>query len=411
MFKTLYEICLKELIINFEKVEDLQYVPFDPFIIDILNYIIETNTINDSNGRPLGKTILRKIGESHGQHLRKKEYLHFGSFLFQCRTPSTVSTELSYFIQSGAPQLITRLDLSMAPLYDEDLVHFKLLANLVVLDLTNTLISDTGISHLARFTQPNDSSSSRTAFLQHLKILSVAYCQFITDRSLRYIPRMKRSLVGIDLSTTLITPTIASTFLLEHGYQRMSNLKPNHNYNNKKDSTTTTTTTSSSFYFRNRSTSSDTIICPIHEQFKREYCPQHSSSLITYCDNRLSEEYGSKTKLLNDEIFNPAYRIQQNGVLNSIMNGCILLNPYISVMSNPKDWKGWWKHNDNDQKKGLVFILKPSTKEISSNKKRSLEMEKDNNNNVKVERPIKIKNRLQVKQSMDATTFLQNFQL
>ncbi|CAO3645575.1 unnamed protein product [Cunninghamella blakesleeana] len=372
---------------------------------------METSTLNGKEERLLYKTILRKIGESHGKHLREKEYLHFSSFIFMYQSSKTVSVDLSYFIQHGAPKFITRLDLSMTPIEDDDLIHLKLLTNLIVLDLTNTLISDTGMSHLASFTQPNSYNTPRVAFLPHLKILSIAYCQFITDRSLRYIPKMKCSLIGIDLTSTLITPIVANNFLFGHGYQRMNPFQSNRYYPigdpnmHKKEPTT-------QLKFRYRSSSSDTIASPERETFRKIFCPQHASSIVTYRSDKVSKECGSKIKSLYNGESNPGYRVQQNRVLNNVMNEGDTFNSHIYGLDNYEkwvSWMGWWKQNGDDAKKDLIFILKPSTKELSSDGKRPLESGKENNN--KLENPIKRKNGLQVKKTMNASTFLQNFQL
>ncbi|CAO3623892.1 unnamed protein product [Cunninghamella echinulata] len=302
----------------------------------------------------------------------------------------------------------------MAPLYDADLIHIKILTNLVVLDLTNTNISDTGMSHLASFTQPNE--TSRIA-LPYLEILSIAYCRQITDRSLRYIPKMKRSLIGIDLSTTNVTQVVANSFLSKHGYQRINKqdiVMINNNKNKKKDFTPILTSSSLRFPFRHRSFTSDNITSPLREKLRKKFCPQHSpASLITYCmdDNDNNDHCcnkaikNEKLKWLNNETYNPGYKIRQNLYLNTIMNNKVFFNIYNDVSDDRKNWKAWWWGNKDQRQNELVFILKPS---LPLDKKRLLELDQEH----KREKPIKKKNSgLQVKQSMDASTFLQNFQL
>ncbi|KAI9300480.1 hypothetical protein BJ944DRAFT_272981 [Cunninghamella echinulata] len=414
MVKTLYEICLKELILNFEYVQDLEYVPFDPFIKDVLNYIIISDTAATNNNKQVNKTILKKIGESHGHYLRQKDHLHFGSFVFWCLVSTRqVPVDFCNFIET-APQFITRLDLSMTPLYDTDLIHIKLLTNLVVLDLTNTNISDTGMSHLASFTQPNE--TSRIA-LPYLEILSIAYCHQITDRSLRYIPKMKRSLMGVDLSTTNITPAVASTFLIKHGYQRINKqdvIMMNNNKKDEKDLTAILTSSSLRFPFRHRPFTSNDISSSLREKLRKKFCPQHSpTSLITYyvndndsndyCSNKALKD--EKLKWLNNETFNPGYEIRQNSYLNTIINNKLFFNIYNDASDDCKNWKAWWWGNKDQRQKELVFIFKTS---IPLDKKRPLELDQDH----KMKKPMKKKtSSLQVKQSIDASTFLQNFQL
>jgi hypothetical protein len=342
------------------------------------------NTKQGSRSSTNLRNLLARIGDSHGKELRRPEYLHFGSLhLGDYGTNQASLRLLALSEQPGAPQFITRLDLSMTSLEDSSMSSLKYMVNLVVLDLTNTLVTDYGVSHLHRFTQlANTDPRHPSPGLRHLKFLSLAYNENITDGCIKYLRGMP-TLCGIDLSTTNVTKSVAAFCMKKFDYVC--------NDDTPHDEPAAILDTDQHSMRHDLCANSHTIEWERYIASRKELCPPHARTLITYGDTldaAPSTCHFIKTQNL------PCILTASTDTYESIMFYCI---------SSEASWRTWWKRRPSPQRTPLVLTrptpvgkkrpLDPSSHPSSSSSKLST-----------------LKGPLQVKQSQDATALLNNFQ-
>ncbi|KAI8086040.1 uncharacterized protein BX664DRAFT_334761 [Halteromyces radiatus] len=367
MVKTLYEICLDNLISYSAYVDSLTTVTFEPFMVDLLNHIFTDNYLMDDlsmdntrkrSQRQQQSTIniphlLARIGDTHGHSLCQPQYIHFSSVETGSHGPKS-SEQLSYFSNSGATQFITRLDLSMTWINDNDIPQLKTMVNLNVLDLTGTLITDYGVSHLARLSQLKRTSMTQQG-LPYLKILSLAYNRNITDGCLKHL-RNIHTLSGVDLSTTNVNVAVARFCLKQYGY--IYNGNDNNQSAIKLGCTPKTTInlmmTRHDSILDQQQRSNHQIIGDYKENEREWYCPLHKWSLITYGSSSTKD---NMMKYLMDGSINPGYRIHKNEKLMALLGNNFLTDKAQWPSSHYGSWRSWWKKHDGQR---ILVFTRPS---------------------------------------------------
>lgn len=394
MVPTLYQSCLTTLLHHSAHIEDLSGVLFTPYILDLLNLAFQdehlplalrrpTNTKQGSCSSINLQNLLAKIGDAHGEELRRLEYLHFGSLHLGAHSSSQAPPRLLTFShQRNAPQFITRLDLSMTWLGDDDIPCLKYMVNLVVLDLANTLVTDYGVSHLHRFTQlTNTNARHPSPGLRHLKILSLAYNENITDGCIKYLRGMP-TLCGIDLSTTNVTKSVAVVCMKKIDYVCNDDAPATHD-----ELATSALDTIEHSARHDLCANSHTLEKERYIPSRKELCPPHARTLITYGDTPATP---STCRLIKTQNL-----------------GCLLsgTDTYESMIlyctNNGGSWRTWWKRRPSPQRTPLVL-----TRPTPVSKKRPLDISHPPSRS----RPSTLKGPLQVKQSQDAMALLNNFQ-
>ncbi|KAG2177434.1 hypothetical protein INT44_007945 [Umbelopsis vinacea] len=117
---------------------------------------------------------------------------------------------------SIVPTFLTKLDLKRCQeLTDDDLCRLNLLTSLVTLDLSDTGITDYGVSHLAR-----PFSMKTNQGLWHLEALLLSNVEYISDASLKHLAKFP-ALNVMDISGTSITETVAAIVLTRLGFDKV----------------------------------------------------------------------------------------------------------------------------------------------------------------------------------------------
>lgn len=117
---------------------------------------------------------------------------------------------------SIVPTFLTKLDLKQCQeLTDDEVGRLNSLTHLVVLDMSDTGITDYGLSHLAR---PFGMKTSQG--LWHLQALLVSNVKYMTDASLKYLSKFP-ALNVMDISGTSIDESVASVVLTRLGFDRV----------------------------------------------------------------------------------------------------------------------------------------------------------------------------------------------
>ncbi|KAI9281734.1 hypothetical protein BC943DRAFT_329462 [Umbelopsis sp. AD052] len=117
---------------------------------------------------------------------------------------------------SIVPTFLTKLDLKRCQeLTDDDLCRLNPLTSLVTLDLSDTGISDYGVSHLAR-----PFSMKTNQGLWHLEALLLSNVEYISDASLKHLAKFP-ALNAMDISGTSITETVAAIVLTRLGFDKV----------------------------------------------------------------------------------------------------------------------------------------------------------------------------------------------
>ncbi|KAI8339270.1 hypothetical protein BC941DRAFT_422567 [Chlamydoabsidia padenii] len=398
MVSTLYQLCLITLIYQSCDIVDLHGIPFDPYILDLLTFAVcDTHQLfNPLHQRqrldPLqslktkSKTIdlrnlLARIADAHGSEIRRPKYLHFGSLHLVDSGVHQIPAQLSYLSRHGVPQFITRLDLSISWVGDDDIPCLKHMVNLVVLDLTSTKVTDYGVSHLMRFTQLDEP----TIGLRHLRILSLAYNKNITDGCLKSIRNMTE-LCGIDLSFTNVTKSVAIFCLKAFDY--ICNDDHHH------PSATLPATIQQQCLLNTNFEQHH------YSDIRRTLCPPHPLTLITYGDS--STGYGLKASM--DPDISQACHVMKADNLTYWLLG---MDQKFTIFFGDKGDGSWqpWLEKQN-QHVPLVFTRSMATVLVGG--KRPLATSPVNSSRSK--RPTTLKGPLQVKHSQDAMSFINDFQ-
>ncbi|KAI8577855.1 hypothetical protein K450DRAFT_249581 [Umbelopsis ramanniana AG] len=117
---------------------------------------------------------------------------------------------------SIVPTFLTKLDLKGChELTDDDLCRLNPLTSLVALDLSDTVITDYGVSHLAR-----PFSMKTNQGLWHLEALLVSNAKYISDASIKYLVKFP-ALNVMDISGTSITENVAAIVLTRLGFDKV----------------------------------------------------------------------------------------------------------------------------------------------------------------------------------------------
>ncbi|KAI9031751.1 hypothetical protein CLU79DRAFT_729954 [Phycomyces nitens] len=206
MVKSLYDICIQYLVDNSEFITDLEGVPYNPYISDLMNSLFS------SRGKRLTSNILNVIGTSQGEGLRKDK--KYGTIELTKHAFAFNQTNALHYIANWLPRFVCRLNLSHTNINDNDILLISGLTNLSVLDLSYTYVGDQGVGHLCRMA--DESRSGGCVRISFLEMLSLAGNDGVSDACLLNLPNIK-SLTALDLSYTQVT-NVATVVLSRTGY-------------------------------------------------------------------------------------------------------------------------------------------------------------------------------------------------
>ncbi|KAI9265117.1 hypothetical protein BDA99DRAFT_507765 [Phascolomyces articulosus] len=370
--QSLYSLCLETIADHAEHITDWSSIPFDPFVLDIIQVLGEKES-------RIKASIYETIGAAHGHHLPN----HLGSVSLMGRDVEALRRTTQELI----PRFITHLDLSyMDDINDSSLLFLKPCIHLKVLEMTSTQITDRGVSHLARMADMNGlvrNNNSKSSFgLNQLQILGLSN-NTISDMCLKHLVKIP-SLTGVDLSYTSVTD-VAIQFMKQHQFEilyavsppRMSItqslLYPNNNRHSPPPSRTYFQNTN---YRRNRYQQQQQ-----QQNNNNNNDKMDSMALITWCGgtyyrNNSDQQRAGVEYLIGKKQKNPAYNIQLNPTLFKIVG-----EPLIPTMRQRRRSVYGTYFGD------LCFVRPTST--VSVDEKKSKKLKMNSRGGARIEEPTR----------------------
>ncbi|KAH8552476.1 hypothetical protein BGW37DRAFT_489117 [Umbelopsis sp. PMI_123] len=145
----------------------------------------------------------------HGRYMRSTTYDNTNLLDRQLRSLSIIPTFLTKLDLKGCKELV-----------DDDVHRLNPLIHLTTLDLSETEITDYGMSHLAR-----PFAMKTKQGLWQLEALLISNVKYVTDASLKYL-RNFPALNVIDISETSIDAEVATIVLTRLGYKKVDKWDP-----------------------------------------------------------------------------------------------------------------------------------------------------------------------------------------
>ncbi|KAI9485813.1 MAG: hypothetical protein EXX96DRAFT_20987 [Benjaminiella poitrasii] len=199
---TLYTICFDYIKNHTNELTSLEGIPFIPVIENLLDFFFQSDT-------SLNSAFLSLISQSHAKELRTA-HLDW-TYISLSSQPVTSLKVLS----ACFPKFITYLNLSSCNLQDAHVPLLRTFTNLKVLDLAeNVDMTDRTMIHIA-----NLASSTTAIGLPFLEEVYLTCLRLITDKSLKYIPKLPNLLL-IELSQTGVIDEVACHFLTNKGFKQ-----------------------------------------------------------------------------------------------------------------------------------------------------------------------------------------------
>ncbi|KAI7907387.1 uncharacterized protein BX663DRAFT_466022 [Cokeromyces recurvatus] len=215
---TLYTICFNYIKNHTKDISSLEGIPFSPVVESLLDFLFKSKI-------PLNSSILSIISQSHAQELRKADLDWTYLNLSQAFTISAIASLKT--VSDCFPKFITCLNLSNCHIQDTHIPLLRAFINLKILDLTDNVdITDHTMIHIANMATHNIINKDTFIGLPFLEEIYLTRLPLITDKSLKYIPKVT-NLLFIDLSYTNVIQEVACHYLSIKGFKRISSLREN----------------------------------------------------------------------------------------------------------------------------------------------------------------------------------------